>query len=496
MPRPPTKRPAKAPAKKDAKLETYRAKRDPTRTPEPMGPKTKGRRTATTTSPIFVIQEHHARALHWDFRLEHDGVLVSWALPKGIPLDPKVNHLAVHTEDHPMSYESFEGEIPAGEYGGGHVQIWDQGTYQLEKWRDKEVMVVLNGTRVSGRYVLFPTDGKNWMIHRMDPPPEDYHPLPAHVRPMLASIGKLPSDDTHWAYEIKWDGVRAIAYVEGGRVHLQSRNDKELTTSFPEFRSLGEFLGARPCVLDGEIVIMGDDGRPDFGRLQKRLHVTSPTTVRKFEAEWPAIYVLFDVLHLDGHDLFDATYDDRRAALESLQLSGAAFTTAASYQNVKGADILRGTKESGLEGIIAKRRDARYQPGRRSDEWLKIKNVRTQEVVIGGWTEGTGNRHDDLGALLLGIPEGTMLRYVGKVGTGFSTRDRQDLLDLLTPIASKKNPFHPASSVAERNPHQFVRPIQVGEVQFSEWTSAGHLRHPTWRGLRADKEPGDVVVEE
>ncbi len=457
---------------------------------------TKARRRPAKGAPIFVIQEHHARALHWDFRLEHDGVLVSWALPKGIPMDPKVNHLAVHTEDHPMTYESFEGDIPAGEYGGGHVDIWDQGTYELEKWREKEVMVVLSGSRVSGRYVLFPTGGKNWMIHRMDPAPEDYRPLPTQVPPMLASLGQLPRDDTNWAYEIKWDGVRAIAYIEGGRVRMQSRNDNELTKSFPEFRAIGEFLGARPCILDGEIVVMGDGGLPDFGRLQKRLHVTSPSTVRKFEAEWPALYVVFDVVHLDGHDLTNATYDERRTALESLNLSGPSFTTAASYRDVTGADILRGTKESGLEGVIAKRRDSRYQPGRRADEWIKIKNVRTQEVVIGGWTEGSGGRSGDLGALLLGIPDGPALRFVGKVGTGFSARARRELLDLLTPLAATASPFAPASAVVERNPHHFVRPVIVGEVQFGEWTSVGHLRHPTWRGLRADKDPSDVVVEQ
>jgi bifunctional non-homologous end joining protein LigD len=484
-----------AKTKGDAKLETYRAKRDPTRTPEPMGSAKPKRPKKSTAAPRFVVQEHHARALHWDFRLERDGVLVSWALPKGVPFDPKTNHLAVHTEDHPMSYETFEGDIPAGEYGGGHVTIWDHGTYETEKWEEKEVMVVLAGQRVRGRYVLFPTNGKNWMIHRMDPAPSDFTPLPTRLLPMLATLGTLPSNDTGWAYEIKWDGVRAIAFVDGGRVRLQSRNDKEFLPSFPEFRALGEQLGARPAILDGEIVVMGDDGLPNFGRLQKRLHVTSPTTVKKFEADLPATYVVFDVLHLDGHDLTDATYDERRAVLESLQLAGPSFTTSASYRDAHGADILRGTQESGLEGIIAKRRDSRYTPGRRSDEWIKIKNVRTQEVVIGGWTEGSGNRHDDLGALLLGLPEGQGLRYVGKVGTGFSARGRQELLALLAPVATEKNPFLPASSVREPNPHHFVRPVHVGEVQFGEWTSAGHLRHPTWRGLRPDKEPKDVVAE-
>ena len=472
-------------------LATYRAKRDPARTPEPMGGKGKA---GPKNQPRFVIQEHHARALHWDFRLEHEGVFVSWALPKGLPMDPATNHLAVHTEDHPLSYGDFEGEIPAGEYGGGDVRIWDQGTFELEKWRDKEVMVVLHGSRANGRYVLFPTDAKNWMIHRMDPPPEGFTPLPSQVRPMLATTGTLPRDDEHWAYEIKWDGVRAITFVDGGRVRLVSRNDKDLTPSFPEGRALGEFMGARPCVLDAEIVVMGDDGLPDFGHLQRRLHVANANTVRSLAAEYPATLVVFDVLHLDGRDLRGLPYDERRALLEGLTLSGPGFTTTVSFIDAKGADILRGTKDSGLEGIIAKRRTSRYAEGRRSDEWIKIKNVRTQEVVIGGWTDGTGNLAGSLGALLLGIPEGKGLRFVGKVGTGFSARDRAELLELLEPASSTKDPFVPA--LAPNASHHFVRPRQVGEVQFGEWTSAGQLRHPTWRGLRTDKVPKDVRVEE
>ena len=176
-------------------------------------------------------------ALHWDFRLEHEGVLVSWALPKGLPQDPASNHLAVHTEDHPLDYGTFEGEIPAGEYGGGQVRIWDHGHFEVEKWRPDEVMVVLHGSKVDGRYVLFPTGGKNWMIHRMDPAPEGFHPLPQHVRPMLATAGALPEDDDGWAFEIKWDGVRAISFIEGGRLRLVSRNDKDLTSAFPELGS-------------------------------------------------------------------------------------------------------------------------------------------------------------------------------------------------------------------------------------------------------------------
>jgi bifunctional non-homologous end joining protein LigD len=474
-----------------AALTTYRSKRDPAKTPEPMGNQAAA---GKGTQPMFVIQEHHARALHWDFRLEHDGVLVSWALPKGVPQDPKVNHLAVHTEDHPMDYGSFEGTIPAGEYGGGDVQIWDRGHFDLVKWRPKEVMVDLHGSRVSGRYVLFPTNGKNWMIHRMDPPPDDFTPLPERVRPMLATLGKLPTA-AGWAYEIKWDGVRAIAFVDGGRVRLQSRNDQDLTGAFPEVRELGATIGARPCVLDGELVVLGEDGKPNFGLLQHRLHVTNANAIKKLAAATPASYVIFDVLHLDGQPFAARPYDERRTALESLKLSGTSFTTAESFRDVSGADVLRATRENGLEGVIAKRRNSLYLEGKRGDTWIKVKNIRTQEVVIGGWTEGAGNREGSLGALLLGIPTDSGLRYVGKVGTGFNQRDRDELLKIFGLAATKKSPFVPPSDVREPVPPHYVRPRLVGEVHYAEWTAAGNLRHPSWRGLRPDKSPEDVVME-
>ncbi len=479
--------------KQDAALKTYRSKRDAARTPEPMGDESAAGEGAY---PRFVIHEHHARALHWDFRLEHDGVLVSWALPKGVPKDPKTNHLAVHTEDHPMDYASFEGRIPAGEYGGGEVRIWDRGFYELEKWRKDEVMVVLHGSKVSGRYVLFPTNGKNWMIHRMDPAPADFTPLPERVRPMLATPGELPTYEEDWAYEIKWNGARAIAFVDGGRVRLQSRNDKDLTGSFPEIRELGAALGARPCVLDGEIVVLGEDGKPSFGHLQHRLHVTNANSARKLAADTPASFVIFDVLHLDGHRLTAQSYDERRKILEKLKLSDGSFTTAESFRGVSGVDVLNATRENGLEGVIAKRRDSRYLEGKRSEAWIKVKNIQTQEVVIGGWTEGAGDRKGSLGALLLGIPDGDGLRYVGKVGTGFNERDRDALLRLLRPAASKKSPFVAPSDVRQPTPPHYVRPEVVGEVQYAEWTRAGRLRHPTWRGLRPDKEAADVIIEE
>jgi bifunctional non-homologous end joining protein LigD len=249
-------------------------------------------------------------------------------------------------------------------------------------------------------------------------------------------------------------------------------------------------------VLDGEIVVLGEDGKPNFGLLQHRLHVANANTIKKLTAASPANFVIFDVLHLDGHQLTAHTYDERRKVLESLNLSGGSFTTAESFRDVKGADVLRATRENGLEGVIAKRRDSPYLESRRSETWIKVKNIRTQEVIIGGWTEGTGNREGSLGALLMGIPFNGGLHYVGKVGTGFNQRDRDELLDLLRPAARKESPFLPPSDVREQTPPHYVRPRVVGEVQFVEWTTAGRLRHPSWRGLRPDKETSDVRVEE
>jgi bifunctional non-homologous end joining protein LigD len=382
-------------------LGAYRAKRDPARTAEPMGA-SRPRKRKRQGRPSFVIQEHHARALHWDFRLEHDGVLVSWALPKGIPEDPKTNHLAVHTEDHPLEYGSFEGDIQPGEYGGGQVSIWDRGDYELEKWTDTEVKVVLHGSRAEGRYVLFSTDrrtsrkagdlagGKNWMIHRMDPPRAGFQPLPAAIRPMLAAAGSLPADDDGWAYEISWDGVRAIVYIDGGRARAVDGNDQDITAAFPELREAGEKVGPRPAVLDGEIIALGADGRPSPDRLRQRLNVSGRSEVTRRAREVPVTYVVFDVLHLDGQSLLGLPYRERRRRLEALGLSGKSLLTGDSYQDARGADVLAAAREHGLAGIVAKRVAAPYRPGRRSRDWQKITRMRAKTAAGGGRAKDGG----------------------------------------------------------------------------------------------------------
>ncbi|HEY5010663.1 MAG TPA: non-homologous end-joining DNA ligase [Acidimicrobiales bacterium] len=477
------------------KLNAYRAKRDPKKTPEPMGHKSVAKKKPA--DPTFVIQEHHARALHWDFRLERDGVLVSWALPKGLPMDPHTNHLAVHVEDHPLEYGKFAGVIPKGEYGAGQVSIWDHGTYETIKWRPKEVMVVLHGEHVSGKYVLFPTgdDDKNWMIHRMDPAPEKVDAMPEHVRPMLALAAAIPQKDAGWAYEFKWDGVRALVYVDAGRVRAFTRNDKSLMSTFPELREIGLFLGSRSAILDGEIVALDKDNRPSFSTLAKRLHVVSKTEVERLRVSIPASFFAFDLLYLEGRSLMSRSYDERRAALDSLKLTGETFATPPSITNIPGPKLLDISRERGLEGVVIKRRASTYSPGSRAGDWIKVKNFFTQEVVIGGWTEGKGERDGSLGALLLGIPSDQGLEYVGKVGTGFTASTRKELLARLKPLARKSNPFAEPLSRAESLVAHFVRPTLVGEVQFAEWTPDGNLRQPSWRGLRSDKGPKEVVRE-
>jgi bifunctional non-homologous end joining protein LigD len=475
-----------------AQLSEYRKKRNPARTSEPM-PRKGGRRSSSAGNS-FVVQEHHASSLHWDFRLERDGVLVSWAIPKGVPPDPKTNHLAVHVEDHPLEYGGFEGTIAEGEYGAGKVSIWDRGTYDTEKWTDREVKIVLHGERVDGRYVLFQTGGKNWMIHRMDAASRpDWQPLPEQLRPMLATLGKLPRDDG-WAFEMKWDGVRALIRVDGGRITVVSRNGRDVTVSYPEVRALGEELGSSQVLLDGEIVSFDADGRPSFGKLQQRMHVASAVSARRLAASDPAVFLAFDLLHLDGRSLLDLPYEQRRELLTGLELDGEFWQTPPAFAG-SGSAAVHASQEQGLEGVVAKRISSRYTPGRRSAEWVKVKNIRTQEVVIGGWSPGRGRRAETIGALLLGLPGDGGLRYIGQVGTGFTQQILDDLLARLSRLTRKTSPFKPDVPRADARDAIWVTPRLVGEVAFSEWTADDRLRHPSWRGLRPDKSVDEVTRE-
>ncbi len=513
------------------KLDTYRSKRSPDRTPEPVpapAPLPMGR------DDTFVIQEHHARALHWDFRLERDGVLVSWAVPKGIPTDTRHNRLAVHTEDHPLDYADFAGRIPAGEYGGGWVTVWDAGHYRTEKWRDDEVIVVLDGEQARGRFALIRTRANQWLMHRTkdqpdlpavvalpesaapasgpppgpDPAPDrSSRPAPASApvkaaalptfTPMLATAG-TPADlrpDQHWRLEAKWDGVRAMVTVAaGGNVTLTSRNDKDMTVTYPELAEVGSLLTGHTAVLDGEIVALDDQGRTDFATLQQRMKLSRATEIQRVRAANPVLLYVFDLLYLDGVSLIDKKFDDRRRLLDALPLAGEFVSVPAVRTGPVEPELAR-TRELGWEGLVAKTSDSTYLPGRRSPSWIKIKNFRTQEVVVVGWRPGSGRRAGSLGSLLLALPDPTGWRYIGRVGSGFSDRDLGDALARLEPLARQTPPVSGPLPRPETRDARWVTPRLVGEVRFTEWSRDGLLRQATWRGFRPDKDPDQVRPE-
>ena len=470
------------------RLGSYKAKRDFQKTPEP-----KGKGAGRAKQARFVVQEHDARRLHWDLRLEHEGTLASWALPRGVPDHPDENRLAVRTEDHPLEYLEFHGEIPKGEYGAGTMTIWDTGTYEAEKFRDGEVIATFQGERVRGRYALFRTRDTDWMIHRMDPPEDPaYEPMPAGLRPMLARSGKLPPREEQFGFEVKWDGIRTVLYADHGHAELRGRNGSDFTPRYPEVRELARRLGARRVILDGEVVALDDQGRPSFERLQARMHLASDSAVRRRMRDIPATYMIFDLLYLDGHSTLSLTYEERRELLERLELEGPAWR-APAYHRGEGKALLAATRELGIEGVVAKKLDCLYTPGARASHWIKVKNVHTQDVVIGGWTPGEGGRSTSLGSLAVGVMEGEKLVYAGKVGTGFTEQTLTLVKRELESLRRDTSPFD------GRQPPKgtiFVEPRLVAHVEFREWTKSGTLRAPSFKGLRPDISPQECVREE
>ena len=318
--------------------------------------------------------------------------------------------------------------------------VWDTGTYETHKWDEREVMITFHGERVNGKYVLFRTRDKQWMIHRMDPPEDPGLAAPPNdLRPMLATLKTAAPRGDGWSFELKWDGIRAIGYVDGGRIRLLSRNGNDVTSRYPELRRLGEALGARDVVLDGEIVAFDESGRPSFELLQRRMHVKSDSTIRRLVGEVPVTYVLFDVLWLDGHSTMDLPYTERRALLRELGLNGASWQTPPNEEG-DGAATIEVSKRFGLEGVVAKRLDSRYEPGRRSPAWIKVKNQLRQEFVVGGWQPGEKGRTGSIGSLLVGYYDGDVLHYAGKVGSGLSGPVIAELEKLFAKTARDDSP--------------------------------------------------------
>lgn len=463
-------------------LTKYRSMRDASATPEPVPSET----PTPGANNRFVVQEHHARRLHWDVRLERDGVLVSWAVPKGPPTSSEQNRLAVHTEDHPLEYLDFHGAIPKGQYGAGEMTIWDSGTYDTEKWRADEIIVTFHGKRLRGRYAMIRTNGSQWLMHLM----RDQHPaeagadrvssgaaayivprsagpalFPRGLPPMLATPGEVADlDDAEWCFETKWDGFRLIAEIASGAMTLRSRAGNLVTERYPGMAVLAEELAGHDVVLDGEAVVFDDHGVANVGLLQA-------DAAR-------AVFIAFDVLYLDGTSLIRKRYSDRRRVLEAIAANAPSLRVPPRLDG-SGAEALRYSQEHGLEGVVAKRKDSVYLPGKRGHSWVKQRNWRTQRVLIGGWRRSDAR---DFKSLLVGIRHDGRLYYVGRVGTGFSEPVMRELAKKLGKLERKTTPFDNDLTAEEHEDAVWVTPKLGGTVRFMNWTETGRLWHPAWLG--------------
>ena len=518
-------------------LEEYERKRKFDRTPEP-----RSREAAEFTSPVFVVQKHAARRLHYDFRLAIDGTLKSWAVPKAPSMNSQDKRLAVQTEDHPLAYGGFEGKIPEGNYGAGTVMVWDRGTFVPEGRLDAsqqllkgEIKFSLNGEKLRGSFVLVKLahseKGNEWlMIKHKDPDDDpawnvDHHDgsvltgrtleeikeesppkrspipiqpaeltgvrksaMPSRLEPMLATLGDRPFSDPNWLFEIKWDGVRALAWISGGTLTLRSRASVDITRRYPELASLPDSLSARQAILDGEIVALDASGHSDFQLLQERMHVRAPG--EHLVSNVPVLYFAFDLLYCDGHDLRNAPLLERKQLLQRLLHNSTRFRYS-DHQLERGKELFDLARQNGLEGIVAKRTDSIYVSDR-SASWLKLKVTSTIDAVVGGWTAARTNAIP-FGSLLLGLYQGQQLRFIGHVGSGFDTKKLDEINRRLKSLASPTCPFNTIPE-ANENP-SWVTPLLVARVKFSGWTQERSLRHPVFLALREDAKPADCQWE-
>src|SRR5467141_2002595 len=512
-----------------------------TRLPKPKLPQLEVRPGAEH-GDTFVVQKHRATRLHYDFRLALDGTLKSWAVPKGPSQSHADKRLAVQTEDHPLDYANFEGKIPEGNYGAGTVMVWDRGTFHVEgnldalKQLEKgEIKFSLNGEKLRGSFVLVKLKqsekGNEWLMIKHKDSAEDsswnidehdgsaltgrtleeikeelppkrqaipIHPselqgarkaaIPSRVEPMLATLADHPFSDPNWLFEIKWDGVRALARIENGDLTLSSRAGGDITKRYPELGSLPDALAARQAILAGEIVALDAQGHSDFELLQERMHVRAPT--ESLVTQIRVVYFAFDLLYCDGYDLRQAPLLERKQLLQRLLYPSERFRYA-DHQLEHGKGLFALAEQNGLEGIVAKRADSPYVSDR-SPYWVKLKSTKTVDAVVGGWTESRTSALP-FGSLLLGLYQGKKLRFIGHVGSGFDARKLKELSSRLKELAAPACPF---DAVPETNEKPFwVSPALVARVKFSGWTQEHSLRHPVFLALREDARPTDCQWE-
>jgi bifunctional non-homologous end joining protein LigD len=460
--------------KAPGQLRVYARKRHFDRTPEPPPAIAAGEGNA------FVVHRHHATRLHYDLRLEREGVLKSWAVPKGLPPRPGIRRLAVSTEDHPLDYMNFEGTIPKGEYGGGRIWIYGRGKYEIIKEKKDGFHFRLEGREISGEHRMHRTRGNEWLIERVDAPQVDW--LHDPIEPMLARSADEPPDSKDYLYEVKWDGIRAMIALDEGEVRISSRNLHDITGRFPELLMPDRAFRATSALFDAEIVGLDDEGKPVFSNVIHRLQQTGKGAIERACARYPAVCYVFDCLYLDGRPIVNEPLVRRRAWMEDAIKSGTAYRISEAVK--EGIELFGAAVKMGLEGIMAKDKNSAYLPGTRSAHWLKIKKRRTMECVIAGYTRGKSDRKELFGALQLALREADTLRYVGKVGTGFDEKSMKEIFSRLKNISHvkrpiKEKPIDDAQTV-------WIEPKVVCEVQFASLTKDGMLREPVFLRLRPD----------
>lgn len=508
-------------------LEKYKQKRLFEKTPEPEGALGK-----SSSGRTYCIQRHDATRLHYDLRLEVGGTLKSWAVPKGPSLDPAIKQLAVHVEDHPLEYGSFEGNIPKGNYGGGSVMLWDAGTYDLlgdatdeEQLARGDFKFHLHGEKLRGDFALVRMkdrktgkDGNEWLLIKkkdefvqspydidqhawsvktgrtqkeieMELPARDQMKMPESIVPMLATLSPEVPTGSDWLYEIKWDGIRAMTFVKDGRTRIAGRKGNDITVSYPELASLHDSIAARSAIIDGEVTVLDEKGKPSFNRIQPRIMAVDAGAIAKHLVSRPAVFFAFDLLYLDGRDLRGVPLQLRKDRLRSILRPGPAMRLSEHFEG-NGEGLLEAARQQGLEGIVAKRADSFYD-SKRSRDWIKVKAVSEQDFLICGFT--TEGKRDYFSSLLLCVWDKGRLRYCGNVGTGFDNTMMKQLFDLLSARIVKSPPAEDTIKLAQ--PIKWVRPDLVANIKFLEWTGDGRLRAPVFVGLRNDVDPSEVVRE-
>jgi DNA ligase D-like protein (predicted ligase)/DNA ligase D-like protein (predicted polymerase)/DNA ligase D-like protein (predicted 3'-phosphoesterase) len=475
-------------ASKDPHLAEYLSKRDFAGTPEPAPGGAKG------AGNSFVIHKHRATRLHYDLRLERDGALPSWAVPRGLPIQFGDKRLAVRTEDHPLEYGSFEGTIPEGHYGAGEVRIFDDGTYEPVEWTDTKVSFRLQGRRYPRLEYHLVKTRTDWLVFLASHQDAPTIPTPPTLQPMLAEGGHQPFDDPKWRFEPKLDGIRCLAYLSTDLTRLVTRTGRDVTPQYPELHMIHELVNQVNAVVDGEIVAFDEDGRNSFEALQQRMNLANEREIKRIAKQIPVAMVAFDLLWLDGHDLTERTLEERRELLEAVVEEDQRLHLV-TFVDGEGLQLVEAARSLGLEGVVAKRKGSRYHPGRRTPDWRKIKLTNTQDCVILGWTPGQGGRAGTFGALLVGAYVGDRLRWVGQVGTGFTRQTLDRVLDRLKPLV-RNDPGSPDPDLAEVKGATFVEPTVVCMVEYLEITrSTNKMRAPSFKGLRDDKLPEECVLE-